>query len=68
MATEPITINVEAEAAQIYKSASPEERRRLEALLSLQILAASETHPSLREITDDIGRKAQERGLTLEML
>jgi hypothetical protein len=64
MATESITINVDAEAAQVYKSASPEARRKLEALLSLQLLAAFETLPSLREIMDDIGRKAQERGLT----
>jgi hypothetical protein len=68
MATEPITIHVDAEAARIYKTASPEERRKLEALVSLQLLDAAKPSLSLRELMDVISQRAQERGLTEDQL
>lgn len=68
MATEPITIEVDAAAARIFKDASPEERRKLEALVSLQLLEAATPSTSLREVMDVISERAQERGLTEEIL
>lgn len=68
-ATEPITINVDPEAARIFKNASPEQRQQLELLISLNL--RSFTQPparSLTEVMDEIGRKAEERGLTPEIL
>lgn len=68
-ATEPITINVDPEAARIFKNASPEQRAKLELLISLQLRSSSQQPArSLTEVMDEIGRKAQERGLTPEIL
>jgi len=68
MATEPITIEVDEAAARIFKNASPGERRALETLVSLQLLEASTPRQSLRELMDIISQRAQERGLTEEIL
>ena len=68
MATQPITIHVDESAARIFESASPEERRKLEALLSLQLLEAGSPGASLRELMRMISQLAQERGLTEEKL
>jgi len=68
METEPITICVDAEAARAFKAASPEERQKLEAILSLRLKEATGSGESLREIMGEISRKAQERGLTPETL
>ena len=67
MATEPITVEVDEAAARVFKNASPEERRTLEALVSLQLLEASTPRQSLRELMDIVSQRAQERGLTEEM-
>lgn len=68
-ATEPITINVDAEAARIFKSASPEERRKLELKFTLQLLGTGQQQQqSLEELAREVSRKAQERGLTPEIL
>ncbi|HKW22290.1 MAG TPA: hypothetical protein VJO13_12985 [Ktedonobacterales bacterium] len=68
MATEPITVHVDAEAARLFRAASPEERRKLETLLSLQLLDAAKPEISLRELMRRISLRAQERGLTEDRL
>lgn len=68
MQTEPITINVDPAAAQAFKAASDEERRKLEALLSLRLLEVARSKGSLAVVMDEISSKAQERGLTPEAL
>jgi len=68
MATVPVTLELEEAAARVFKNASPEERRTLEALVSLQLLEASTPRQSLRELMDIISQRAQERGLTEEIL
>jgi hypothetical protein len=68
MATERITLRVDADAARAYKDASPEERRKLEALVSLRLLEATRPGSSLKEVIQEISRKAQERGLSPEIL
>ncbi|HTW22579.1 MAG TPA: hypothetical protein VMD78_03215 [Candidatus Baltobacteraceae bacterium] len=69
MANPTITIPLDPETARAYDSATPEEKRKMQALLSLWLreLAAHEG-PSLQEVLDEVGRKAKARGLTPEIL
>jgi len=64
-----ITIPLDPETARAYDSATPEERRKMQALLSLWLreLAADE-QPSVQQVLEEVGRKAKDRGLTPEML
>lgn len=64
MNTEQITIEVDPRAAEAFRSATDDERRKLEALLSLRILEATRGNASLDEIMSELSRKAQQRGLT----
>jgi hypothetical protein len=68
MQTEEITIRVDSQAAQAYRAASNEERRKLELLLNLRLRDALQPNGSLQDLMRDISRKAQERGLTPEVL
>lgn len=68
MGTEQITIRIDDEAARAFKSASAGDKRKLEALLSLQLIEATKTKDSLKQIMSGISKKAQERGLTSEIL
>ncbi len=69
MANPTITIPLDPKTAQAYNSAPPEEKRKIQALLSLWLreLAAGE-YPSLQQVLDEVARKAKARGLTAEML
>jgi hypothetical protein len=69
MANTTITIPLDPQTARAYDSAGPEEKRKMQALLSLWLrdLAARE-YPSLRQVLDEVGSKAKARGLTPEML
>ena len=66
--SEEITIRVAQEAANAYRSASEEDRRKMDVLLSLQLSDATQSEGSLKEFMQEIGRKAQQRGLTPEIL
>ena len=66
--TEEITIRVAPEAANAYRSASEENRHKMDVLLSLRLTDATQSEGSLQELMHEIGRKAQERGLTPEIL
>ena len=68
MQTEEITIRVDSEAARAYRAAPEQERRKLDALLSLHLHDALRPEGTLQEIMHEIGRKAQVRGLTPEIL
>jgi len=64
-----ITIEVDAQTADAYNSALEEERNRIRTLLRVRARElALEKRPTLSEIMDQIGRKAQARGLTPEIL
>ena len=69
MANSTITIPLDPQTAQAYDSASPEEKRKIQALLGLwaRELATGE-FPSLQQVLDEVGSKAKGRGLTPEML
>ncbi|MDX1943784.1 MAG: hypothetical protein SFU86_00130 [Pirellulaceae bacterium] len=68
MSTEEITIRVDADAAKAYRAASEQQRKKLDLLLSLRIQDAIRGDGSLPDLMRDISRKAQERGLTPEIL
>ena len=65
---EQITISVDADLAEIYRSASESERRKLDLLLNLRLRNAMETKRPLLELMDEISHKAQQRGMTPEIL
>ncbi|MBI1917759.1 MAG: hypothetical protein HYS12_23950 [Planctomycetes bacterium] len=69
MATATITLEVDADTARAFSEASAEEQRKLQLLLSLRLreLTARPARP-LKEIMDEIGRHAESRGLTPEIL
>ena len=64
MKTDEITVRVDAEAADAYRAASEEDRRKLEMLISLRLREATRDGGSLKEVMRRISQKAQERGLT----
>jgi hypothetical protein len=68
METKTITIHVSPEAARAYETATPEQQRKLNALLSLKLTEVARAKRPLEEIMSEISRKAQERGLTPEIL
>ena len=68
MQTEEITIHVDPKAAQAYRAASDQERKKFDILLSLRLHDALHPSGSLLELMPDLSRKAQERGLTPEIL
>ncbi|MDE2779104.1 MAG: hypothetical protein OXI91_05440 [Chloroflexota bacterium] len=69
MATVPITIQVDAEAAKVYTEASAQDRQRIEMLLSLQLqdFIANPPRP-LGEVIEEISARVADRGLTEEIL
>jgi len=67
--TEPITFRIEADAARVFKSASRDERQKVEALVSILLQEyANSRSSSFKKAMDEIGEKARQRGLTPEIL
>ena len=69
MGTANITIEVDEAAARAFAEASPSEQQKLQLLLSfrLQELTAKPGRP-LQTVMDEIGKAAEARGLTPEIL
>jgi len=63
-----ITVSVDPDVADAYRAASNEDRRKLDLLVNLRLREATRGRTSLREVMLDISQKAQERGLTTEIL
>lgn len=68
MTTEPITVSVEPAVAVAYRSASPEDRRKMDLLVNLRLREATSGRKSLEAVMRDMSQRAQERGLTPEIL
>ena len=68
MISKEITIRVTPEAASIYESASEQERRKLDALLSLRLCETAEPSRSISEIMKEASKEAKSRGLTEDIL
>jgi hypothetical protein len=69
MPTETISIPLDPQTARAYGAARAEEKLKMQALVGLWLreLTSNEL-PSLEQVLDDAGRKAQARGLTAEVL
>lgn len=68
METEQITIRVGTKAAKAYNSIPTENKRKLEAILTLKIIEATKTTESLQFIVNEIRKKSKARGLTPDIL
>lgn len=69
MADTIISIPVDAATAQAYHEASIEHRKKIKLLLRLQIRELLNTSSaSLQQLMDEIGAKAEARGMTSEIL
>ncbi|GAB4378499.1 MAG: hypothetical protein Kow00121_30450 [Elainellaceae cyanobacterium] len=68
METKAITIRVNAEAARIFEAASEAERLKIEAWLSLKLSEATRNQKTLEAVMSEISDKAQQRGLTPDIL
>lgn len=66
--TEQITVSVDSDVANRYRSASNKERRKLDLLINLRLRDVTESGKSLRDTMLEISRNAQQRGLTPEIL
>jgi Glu-tRNA(Gln) amidotransferase subunit E-like FAD-binding protein len=62
-----ITVQVNPEVAKAYQEINPSRRKKLEMLFSIMLQQELDKR-SLLQIMDDIASKAQERGLTPEIL
>lgn len=69
MGTVPITIEVDAEAAEVYSAASPEEQHKMQVLLSMRLRDLTlNPRRTLREVVDEMAAEAAANGLTPEIL
>ncbi|MBM4048263.1 MAG: hypothetical protein FJ279_24430 [Planctomycetes bacterium] len=68
MSTATITIPLDADTARIYCSASLEDQKKLQLLLSLWLREFAVSPKPLKAVMDEISQKAQARGLTPEIL
>ncbi len=69
MATTTISLEVDADSARAFSAASAADQKKLQLLLSLRLreLTARPTRP-LKEVMDEMGREAEARGLTPDIL
>jgi hypothetical protein len=64
MVTEPITLQIEVDAARAFRSASPDEQEKLQILMSVLMREYAKVDAaSLKRTMDEIGRHAREKGL-----
>jgi hypothetical protein len=69
MPNSTVTIPLDPQTARAYDSATSEDKRKIQALLSLWLRElATGQYPSLQQVLDEVGRKAKARGLTPENL
>ena len=66
MTTTTITLQVDADLAQAYRSGSVNDQSKLQLLLNLWLRELFVRSTSLAALTDELSDKAQERGLTAE--
>ena len=66
--TEQITVSVDPNVARAYRAASDSERRKFDLLVNLRLREAISPRKSLIDVVEEIGRNAERRGLTPEIL
>ncbi len=68
MTTTTITLQVDADLAQVYQSAPAADQSKLRLLLNLWLRELFVRSTSLAALMDELSDKAQARGLTAEKL
>ncbi|ASC73548.1 hypothetical protein XM38_045160 [Halomicronema hongdechloris C2206] len=68
METRTIAVRVDAETADAYEASSEVDRRKIDLLINLKLKEVVKKVRPLEEVMEEISRKAQERGLTPEIL
>jgi hypothetical protein len=63
-----VNISLDNETAKIYEKAPTADKKKMQLLLSLWLREFEKPSVTLEKLMDDISRKAQERGLTPEIL
>ena len=65
-----VTVNIplDNETARIYEKAPLVDKKKMQILLNLWLREFEKPSISLDQLMDDVSRKAQERGLTPEIL
>jgi hypothetical protein len=63
-----ITVSVDSDVANAYRSASQDDRRKLDLLINLRLRDATRSKKSLKDVMFEISQNAQQRGLTPEIL
>lgn len=65
---EQITVSVDTDVADSYRSASTSDRRKLDVLVNLRLREATESRRSLQQAMREVSQNAQRSGLTPEIL
>lgn len=68
MDTRTIAVRVDAETADAYEASSEVDRKKIDLLINLKLKEVVKRVRPLEEVMEEISRKAQERGLTPEIL
>jgi len=68
MSTTTISLRMDADAARIYSKAPEEDRNKLSLLWGMLLREYRTTPAALKDLMDEIGEKAQRRGLTPQKL
>jgi hypothetical protein len=68
METQTIALQVDADLAQAYRSASANDQSKLQLLLNLWLRELFLRSTSLQDLMDELSDKAQARGLTSDNL
>ena len=69
MSSSTISVPLDADTARAFAQASEEDQRKLRLLLSLRLRELTSAPPRpLREVLDEIGAKAESRGMTPALL
>jgi hypothetical protein len=68
MTTATITLQVDADLAQLYTSAPADDQSKLSLLMNLWLRELFLRSTSLKSLMDELSDKAQARGLTAEKL
>ena len=63
-----VNISLDNETARIYEKALLADKKKMQLLLNLWLREFEKPSVTLEKLMDDISRKAQERGLTPEIL
>ncbi len=68
MTLSSITVQLDSEAAKIYKDTPPQEQAKIRLLFSILLREFADSARTLEAIMDEIGERAQALGLTEEKL